>query len=281
MFLLFMLMLAGNAAQTGEPAARLAPDQPGCIDSTYLPKLLECRIDNCDKKDSDHREIAVGEDGQGEAVTTPIGGKSRSLMYECREGTSPASIVDRAASALKAEGFEIPYRFAETEAALTAHKGDFWITVDAASRYYTLIEMNAAQPEFDSITDADSIAEMLQRYGHVALYGIQFLPGRPDLSPSSTALLQEVVSMMNDHPVWRIRVEGHTDNVGTKAGNMTLSRRRASAVVQWLTANGVKRLRLDPQGIGDARPVADNTTEAGRGRNHRIELVKLPDLQGQ
>ena len=64
-------------------------------------------------------------------------------------------------------------------------------------------------------------------------------------------------------------------------GNLTLSFKRASAVVRWLAAKGVRRARLDPQGVGDARPVADNTTEAGRGKNRRIELVKIPSLPGQ
>jgi outer membrane protein OmpA-like peptidoglycan-associated protein len=64
-------------------------------------------------------------------------------------------------------------------------------------------------------------------------------------------------------------------------GNLTLSFRRASTVVSWLTTRGIKRLRLEAQGIGDVRPIADNTTEAGRNRNRRIELVKTSSLPGQ
>ena len=81
--------------------------------------------------------------------------------------------------------------------------------------------------------------------------------------------------MLNDHPDWHLRIEGHTDNTGTKVGNMTLSFKRASAVATWLTTNGIKRTRLDPQGIGDVRPIADNKSEAGRMKNSRIELVKV------
>lgn len=279
---LFLLLLT----LTGIPslhaqAAKLAPDQAGCVDSKVFPKLLECRIDNCEKKDSDHRDVSVGEDDKGEAINTSIEGNSRSVMYECREGTTPASVVEQAAAALKTAGFEIPYRFAEAEAALTARKNDFWVTVEAAARYYTLTEINSVAPDFESVIDASSMAEMLERYGHVPLYGIQFLPGRPDLTPASDAILNELAAMLNDHPAWRLRIEGHTDNTGTKMGNMTLSFRRASAVVAWLTANGAKRARLDPQGIGDARPAADNATEAGRGKNRRIEIVKMQDLPGQ
>jgi len=104
------------------------------LDSKILPKLLGCRIDSCDQKDADRRDIAVDEDEKGDAVSTPIEGSSRAVMYECREGTTPASIVGEAAPALKAAGFEIPYKFSDAEAALTARKGDLFVTLDAASQ---------------------------------------------------------------------------------------------------------------------------------------------------
>jgi outer membrane protein OmpA-like peptidoglycan-associated protein len=279
MFLRFILpMLAGVSAldaQTGQVAVKLAPDQAGCVDSKFLPKLLACRIDNCEKKDSDRRDISVGEDQKGEAINTSIEGSSRSVMYECGEGTTPASIVQQAATALKAAGFEIPYRFSDAEASLTARKVDLWITVEAASRFYTLTEISSIAPDFEAATDAASMAEMMERYGHMPLYGIQFVAGRPDLTPESEAVLAEVVTMLSDHPTWHLRVEGHTDSTGSKLGNMTLSSKRASAVVNWLVAKGIKRLRLDPQGMADMRPVADNSTEEGRNKNRRIEIVKI------
>jgi outer membrane protein OmpA-like peptidoglycan-associated protein len=275
MFLIVALAVAAEA----QTAPKLAPDQAGCVDSKFLPKLLECRIDNCEKKDSDHRDISVGEDEKGEPVNTAVDGNSRSVMYECREGTTAASIVEKAAAGLKAAGFEIPYKFTDAESALTARKSELWVTVEAVSQYYTLTEISSVAPDFDAVVDASSMADALERYGHVPLYAVQFVPGRSELAPSSSsswAVLDEVVTMMNDHPAWRVRVEGHTDDTGTKMGNMTLSFKRASAVVTWLAGNGVKRSRLDPQGIGDAHPVADNSSEAGRNKNRRIELVKIP-----
>lgn len=255
--------------------SKLAPDQPGCVDSQFFPKLLACRIDNCEKKESDRRDVPIGEDEQGDAINAAMEGTSRAVMYECWTGTTPSSIVEKAEIALKAAGFDVPYKFSDAEASLTARKDDLWITVEAASRYYTLTEMNAIGPDFESATDADSIGEMLERYGHVPLSGIQFVPGRPELAPASSAILQEVATLLRDHPTWRIRVEGHTDNVGSKTGNLNLSFFRATAVVNFLVANGIKRIRLDPKGLGDTRPVGDNATEAGRNRNRRIEIVKV------
>jgi len=265
----------------GQGLLKLPADQAGCVDSKNFPKLLECRIDNCEKKDPDHREVSAGEDEKGETITTPLDGISHSVMYECQEGTTPASIVEQAAAALKAKGFEIPYQFADAEASLTARKDDLWITVDAASRFYTLIETAAAPPDFEAATDAESMAEMLERYGHVPVKGIEFMTGRPDLEPSSVLILADVITILKAHPGWRLRVEVHTDNRGAKMENMALSSKRAAALVTWLTLNGIKRTRLESQGMGDTKPIADNLTEPGRIRNRRIELVKIPSLTAQ
>jgi outer membrane protein OmpA-like peptidoglycan-associated protein len=286
-FSLFVLplLLAGaqnvSAQLSPLPGVRLGADQAGCTDSKFFPKFLDCRIDNCEKKENDRRDIPVGDDGKGEAISTSMEGISRAVMYECREGTTPTTIIEKAELVLKAGGFEIPYRFLDAEASLTARKDNLWVTVDAASKYYTLIETRAAEPDFESATDAESIGEMMERFGHVALSDIQFVPGRTDLMPSSSTILGEVAALMKDHPAWRLRVEGHTDNTGTKTANLNLSFFRATAVVNWLAANGIKKGRLEPKGLGDTQPIADNTTEAGRSKNHRIELVKIGSPAGQ
>jgi outer membrane protein OmpA-like peptidoglycan-associated protein len=251
------------------------------VDSKFVPKIAACRIDNCEKKDSEHRDIPVSEDEKGDPVTAPMDGNSRAVMYECWTGTTPTSIVEKAEAGLRLAGFEIPYRYADAEATLTAHKDDLWITVEAASRFYTLTEINAVGPDFESAIDADSMAEMLERYGHVPVNGVEFIAGRADLVPSSSVILEEVATLLKNHPTWHLRVEGHTDNGGSKTANLNLSFFRASAVVAWLATNGIKRARLDPKGLGDTHPIADNTTEAGRSRNRRIELVKIAGLPTQ
>jgi outer membrane protein OmpA-like peptidoglycan-associated protein len=268
-YIAFMLLCLPLTAQS-----QLERDAAGCFDSSKLPKMESCRIDNCDKKESDHREVPVREDEHGEAVISPLDGESRSIMYECREGTLPADVVQRAAASLRVAGYEVPYQFADKEATLTAHKGDSWILLDAASHYYTLVELTAVN-ELESASDAVSMAEAIERYGHVPAYGITFLPGRADISPESVLALREVAAMMEDHPDWRIRIEGHTDNLGTKAGNLLLSQKRALAVSAWLVNRGVKRIRIETAGLADEHPVASNNTEADRARNRRIELVRI------
>ena len=268
--LAFIALLFPAAAQTV-----LEPDAPGCVDSRVVSKLQFCRIDNCEKKDSDHRDIPVREDEKGEAIVSAVDGDSRSLMYECSVSVSPSDVVRQSAAALRAAGFDVPYQFVDKEGTLTAHKGDTWISLEAASRFYTLVEMKATS-ELESATDAVAMAEAVERYGHVPAYGVQFLSGRADLTPESAVALREIVAMMEDNSDWRVRVVGHTDNLGAKDANMTLSMRRATTVVNWLALHGVKRARLEVAGAGDSEPVAPNDSEANRARNRRIEIVKLP-----
>jgi outer membrane protein OmpA-like peptidoglycan-associated protein len=72
--------------------------------------------------------------------------------------------------------------------------------------------------------------------------------------------------------VGRLRVEGHTDALGSFENNLVVSKKRAKVVVDWLTAHGVASDRLESQGYASAMPLADNETPDGRARNRRIEL---------
>jgi outer membrane protein OmpA-like peptidoglycan-associated protein len=83
------------------------------------------------------------------------------------------------------------------------------------------------------------------------------------------------VKLLNADAGLKLRVEGHTDNVGGKAANQALSDQRAAAVVAWLASHGVTKARLAAQGFGDTKPVADNATEEGRAKNRRVELVRM------
>ncbi|RNF84368.1 OmpA family protein [Montanilutibacter psychrotolerans] len=70
-----------------------------------------------------------------------------------------------------------------------------------------------------------------------------------------------------------VRIEGHTDSDGNAAGNLALSQRRADAVRDALVAAGVPRSRVQAVGRGQAEPVADNGSAAGRARNRRVEVI--------
>jgi OOP family OmpA-OmpF porin len=70
----------------------------------------------------------------------------------------------------------------------------------------------------------------------------------------------------------KVMVTGHTDNVGTEEYNKKLSVRRAEAVRDYLISLGVDPAKLEVAGEGEAKPVADNSTAAGRAKNRRVEI---------
>ena len=83
----------------------------------------------------------------------------------------------------------------------------------------------------------------------------------------------EVAKVMTDHPeIKKVRIEGHTDNVGNAAYNKKLSQQRAQAVVSWLIGHGIAKDRLTSEGVGMDRPMTSNATEAGRAVNRRVEF---------
>jgi outer membrane protein OmpA-like peptidoglycan-associated protein len=87
-------------------------------------------------------------------------------------------------------------------------------------------------------------------------------------------LLDEVAATLKDHPeVKNVRVEGHTDDTGGAAANVKLSQSRAEVVREYLVTHGVAAGRLTAKGYGDTRPVASNTTAAGRKTNRRTDFV--------
>lgn len=118
--------------------------------------------------------------------------------------------------------------------------------------------------------------DALMANGRVATQGIFFDSGSDRVRPESTPTLKEMSQMLKDHADLRLLIEGHTDNTGDKAGNQTLSEKRAAAVLNALTSQfGIDAGRLESKGFGDSKPVSSNDTPEGRQNNRRVELVKL------
>lgn len=103
--------------------------------------------------------------------------------------------------------------------------------------------------------------------------GILFALDSYNLSAKSKSSLEKLSATLKEYPDTEILVAGHTDNTGTDAYNLKLSERRADAVSDFLSANGVKRTRLVVKGYGETTPSFDNSTESGREKNRRVEMA--------
>lgn len=124
----------------------------------------------------------------------------------------------------------------------------------------------------DSTYNIDIPLQPLEANAAIVLKNIFFDVNRYELKPESQVELDNVVKLMTDNPTLKIQINGHTDNVGKTADNLTLSNNRAKAVVDYITSKGINGKRLSFEGFGDKMPLADNATEEGRARNRRTEL---------
>ena len=101
---------------------------------------------------------------------------------------------------------------------------------------------------------------------------ISFDIGSAAIKPQLRAVLDPFANSLRDDPTARLMIVGHTDNTGSDAVNNPLSVERANSVRDYLTSRGVSGMRVETAGRGEREPVAENTTEAGRAKNRRVEI---------
>lgn len=119
-----------------------------------------------------------------------------------------------------------------------------------------------------------SAAEVQQRIDAILIdKRIEFASGNDTLLPRSIPVLEDVESVLKQAPQLSVAIEGHTDNVGDPAMNRALSEARAQAVVRWFSDRGIAPARMQSAGFGPDRPIAPNTTPAGRAQNRRVAIT--------
>jgi len=124
-------------------------------------------------------------------------------------------------------------------------------------------------------SETDVMYDALAAKGRWATHGILFATGKAEVQPESRPVLKEIASVLKQHGDLKILIEGHTDNVGAAASNLSLSDARAAAVKAVLVAeHGVDAARITTKGFGDTKPSAPNATAIGRAQNRRVEIVK-------
>jgi outer membrane protein OmpA-like peptidoglycan-associated protein len=102
---------------------------------------------------------------------------------------------------------------------------------------------------------------------------ILFDSGSSKLQSGIENTLGQIAGLLQEYPGYHVRIEGHTDNTGELLMNNTLSQARAESVLDALTRKGVPLDNLSAVGLGPSRPIAANTTSAGRQMNRRVEII--------
>ena len=164
-------------------------------------------------------------------------------------------------------GYETTYLLFD---AMTAAKQDLPV-------YFVVLRMYPKEPHVEiSEAAADTTVSarlaVLEEGETLSFYNIYFAQSKAEVLPQSNKALNELAEGLRQNPSVKIRVEGHTDNVGNELDLMDLSWRRAESIKNYLVTAGISSERISTIGFGDQRPLSDNTSEDGRRKNRRVEI---------
>ena len=137
---------------------------------------------------------------------------------------------------------------------------------NAANQHAQELQAQAKQAQ----AELDNIKQMVARKD---IEPITFKTGSAELLISSNKTLDQVAAAVKKYPNLKLRVEGHTDNVGGDAFNVKLSQQRADAVKNYLVGQQIPADQVTAVGVGKADPVASNNTAEGRAQNRRVEFI--------
>lgn len=220
----------------------------------------------------------------GEGKVKKVEGRFWRIDYSPKEGTrppGPLQVSRNYGNEFKKRGGVVLVEQMDINGGTAIMKmpgkgGDTWMEISIVNSgeimTFTIVEEAALQQEIEF--SADQMGKALAASGRIALYGILFDIGKDAIKPESEKVLTEIAALLKGDPALKLRIEGHTDNVGKPADNLALSARRAESVKKWLVAKGTNAARLESAGLGDTKPVAANTNDEGRAKNRRVELVK-------
>jgi OmpA-OmpF porin, OOP family len=273
MKLTFLILLFVLVAQT----QNLGPDGPGCKDSATLSRFPGCRLVRCRLAQYDMHEMPVRQADGKTVKKEAVEGEFENLVYACPRDASQLQLYRNAENALKAVGYTVRYadHYFNTRYYMTAQKGPQWVHFSTEGAGYELYIVKTKAMEQVVKAGAEGWIEQINQTGKASIYGINFDTGKATIRPDSENVLAELAAMLRKQPDWALVVAGHTDNAGTDAVNVPLSRQRAEAVIASLAAKGIDKSRLVAAGFGSKRPVAGNDTEDGKAKNRRVDVVKL------
>jgi OmpA-OmpF porin, OOP family len=263
----FALCSLSARAQDPEPAK----DHPS------VPRFPGMNMSSGTVTDFDGFEFRI----LGDETTKRVEGKSWVFEYNLKEGArhaSPLEISRNYANQFTARGGKVIFQSADasyTTMMMPLGAGQRWMQIqtNGDAIIMNIIETVAMVQKVEF--SADQMAEQAAATGTITLHGILFDTAKTEIKPESNPVLDEVATMMKKSVALKFRIEGHTDNVGARDANLTLSKGRAASVKTALVARGVDAARLTSDGLGDTQPVGTNATDEGRQQNRRVALVKL------
>jgi len=284
-FHLHRAILAPCAAILLAAALQAQQDVKGSADHPLVSRYPNSRISLYEKNYNAVEMLVGGAPGAGPKKVTVEGQLTRIRYFHNDASSQPSAlqVIRNYQNAVKSIGGKVVYERlprpsdgGETTLMLNPQGKEVWIRVrpeifSAPTQSY-LLEIVEREGMEQAVTAARLLDE-LNRQGFTTLY-LNFETGKWDIRPADMPVLDEVAKALAQPPAMKVRIEGHTDNVGQSEANRALSEKRAQSVMQALVARGVVADRLSAAGFGQERPIADNRTEEGRAKNRRVEIVR-------
>ena len=139
----------------------------------------------------------------------------------------------------------------------------------------------AGDSDGDGVTDDIDVClgtpkgAIVDQRGCWVVKGVKFDYKKWDVKPQFNTNLDNIISVLKNTPDLKIRVEGHTDNIGSEKYNLNLSKKRAESIKAYLVEKGIEESRITSMGHGFSKPRAGNDTKEGRALNRRAELIPV------
>ncbi|MBK7227386.1 MAG: OmpA family protein [Ignavibacteriales bacterium] len=257
-------------------------DAEGCKDPELFTRFPNFYIRNCAENFNElelSMSATVKETKEGNLTTIYYG-----FNFDTGEKMkSPLQIMKNYENAVVKNGGKMVFKNTSTDSDLEAtyhlvsKDKEYWVKIDhfagngidVEAFQLSVLEMEAMKQEIQ----ANEMLEAINKDGFIALY-INFETGKSDIKSESQPIVDQIIEMLKQNPDLKVSVEGHTDNVGSDKSNKTLSENRAKSVMNALINGGIEKSRLSSKGWGSTKPVGDNSTEDGRFKNRRVEIVK-------
>ncbi len=175
----------------------------------------------------------------------------------------------------EAEELKAQAEAAATSAMSEAEKAKLMAAAEAAKAEAAIAEAEAARAAMQQLENelTELKAKQTDRGLVITLGDVLFEFNQADLINGAARNLDPLVKALTKDPTQSVIVEGHTDNIGSKEYNLSLSERRADAVKAYLLSQGIAETRVSTEGLGFEFPVASNETNAGRQQNRRVEII--------
>jgi outer membrane protein OmpA-like peptidoglycan-associated protein len=219
---------------------------------------------------------------------------ARALSAERQEVERIQSEKDAAAAKATEEAEAKAAEEAKRQAELTAAKEAQMEAEAAAKHAAERAKTEAAKNEAERARAATVAlrAQLLQQLNSVLqttdsprglvvnMADVLFAFGKYDLKSDAQIKLAKLVGIVQAHPGLQLAIEGHTDNIGSDEANMKLSQQRADTVRSFLVQQGLAPDIITAVGLGEGEPVADNSTNEGRQKNRRVEIIVSGEVIG-